>query len=428
MKSQLINLLKSKYLNFKDNITTKKEKLKHKKEEELMQIEMLDKNIDHISNSENKDKSHFDVFSSFIFWFMWALVVYLSYLFYQSLDLLYLVLTAYIISIAMETIIEMFQNKIKSRWLSIFLSYIILFWFLISWFILIVPFILSQFADILKLVITEINNFQVVLQKPEWLNNLIVNTNWIPTYIKNVVINSLKDTQFMEALQNTLRDNITQIVKYWSSYVDNLWSLVLSIVKWFFSGIFNIILVFVMSFFFSLEKDWVIKFLSVFSTNKKYFSVKMIKLYKKLWFRLKWQLLMSVFIWCTVWIVLLTLSWVTPIDLPSKFTLALIAWITEFVPILWPILGAIPAVLIAITTYWFTWFVIVWVAYYIIQWFENNVLIPIIMNKALWLSPLVIFIAMLIWWSVLGFTWIVLSVPIAVIVTLVFEDFVWKNE
>jgi hypothetical protein len=70
MKSQLINLLKSKYLNFKDNITTKKEKLKHKKEEELMQIEMLDKNIDHISNSENKDKSHFDVFSSFIFWFM----------------------------------------------------------------------------------------------------------------------------------------------------------------------------------------------------------------------------------------------------------------------------------------------------------------------------------------------------------------------
>lgn len=56
-----------------------------------------------------------------------------------------------------------------------------------------------------------------------------------------------------------------------------------------------------------------------------------------------------------------------------------------------------------------------------VQWSENNVLIPIIMNQALWISPLLIFVYV----DMMKFFMIYMSsvnIPLAVIIKLVFED------
>jgi predicted PurR-regulated permease PerM len=48
-------------------------------------------------------------------------------------------------------------------------------------------------------------------------------------------------------------------------------------------------------------------------------------------------------------------------------------------------------------------------------------LIPLLMNKTLGVNPVVIFLSMIIWSLVIGFVWVLLAVPIAVIITLFVE-------
>lgn len=403
------NMIKKKWVDIREN-----------DEIEIRNLEKLEKEQSKRLNSLEKNEKY-DWKFVIMFWIIWWFIMYISYIFFQSLSLIYLIFAAYIISIAMESIIEFFQKKLP-RSVAVILTYLILLAFILSGFLLVVPFIINQAADIIKLVLQEIDKFQVSLQK-EWIEQMVKSTKLIPGYLKNTIIYYLKDPQTVSAIQEWIEKNISQIVSVWNTFIKNVWYFLVNVIGSFFSALFQIWLVFILSIFFSLEKEWIIQFIDRISDKKWLLSTKIRKIYKKLWFRLKWQLLLSLYIGIVVWIVLETLSipWIW-IDLPNKFTLALIAGITEFVPMLGPILWAIPALLVAILAYWFKWFIWVLIAYYVIQWTENNILIPFVMNHALWISPLVIFIAMLVWWSVLWFVWIVLSVPIAVILTIVFED------
>ncbi|MDR2190238.1 MAG: AI-2E family transporter [Candidatus Peribacteria bacterium] len=61
------------------------------------------------------------------------------------------------------------------------------------------------------------------------------------------------------------------------------------------------------------------------------------------------------------------------------------------------------------------------IVYTIIQQFEGNVLIPFVMNKTLGLNPLLVFVCLLFGGVIMGVLGIVLAVPIAVIVSIIFE-------
>lgn len=404
------------------SVNKKTEDIKKHKAQELEQIERSYE----ISWWNNKD-SHYtkwDPLNIFIFWFIWAFVVYLCYVIFQSLYLVYLIMSAYIISIAVEVLIEFFQRKMP-RWLAILISYVLICAILVSGFILIVPFVLNQSVEVIKLLIDKVHAFQIVLQT-KWIDQIINEFWFLPWYAKKLLISSLNNAEAQATLQSTLQQNVSQIIAFGSSYVKNVWWIVVTVVTSLFSVIYNIVLVLMLSIFFSMEKDGVINFIASVSGRKHLVSIKLKKLYKKLWFWLKWQLLLWFFIGIATWILLTSLS-LFGIHLPNIATLAMIAWLTEFIPYIWPSLWAIPALLVAVSSYWFTWFVAVLLVYMILQWAENNVLVPLVMNQALWVSPLVIFVAMLIWASVLWFIGILLAVPIAVIVTLIFEDMVKDN-
>lgn len=404
--------------NTLDEISKKSQQIKMQNQKELDLIENLDKKI----SDKKKWTISRNLDSPIFFWISWLIVLYLWYSFYISLNYLYLLLTAFILSMSVEFIVERFE-KIIWRTLWVLFSYLIILIILIISLFFIVPFIFQQSADIITIFISKLLEFQTTL-KEKWLEFIIMNSYFLPWFIKSLIVWSLKDPQIVSAIQNTIQENLSQFVWYWSSYITNIWSLVIVFLKWFVSAIFQIILVFVLAIFFSFEKDWVIKVVAFLSWKEEFVSKKLEKLYKKLWFRLKWQIIMCFFIWITVFLMLNLVSFVSNIDIPYKITLSIIAWITEFVPMIWPIIWAIPAILVGSIAYWFTWFFVIAIIYYLIQSFENNVLIPIVMNRALWLSPLLIFIAMILWWSILWFYWIILSVPLAVIINLFFEDFI----
>ncbi len=92
--------------------------------------------------------------------------------------------------------------------------------------------------------------------------------------------------------------------------------------------------------------------------------------------------------------------------------LALIAGISELIPIVGPIVGAIPAVLIALSQSPKQAILVV-LLYVIIQQMENHLLVPKIMQMSVGLSPLTVLFVVLAGGSLMGIIGVLLAVPIA---------------
>ncbi len=104
------------------------------------------------------------------------------------------------------------------------------------------------------------------------------------------------------------------------------------------------------------------------------------------------------------------------LGLPYALLLGVVAGFTELIPIVGPILGAVPAVLIAfVQPPWGRWWgVLVVIGFYtLVQQLESNFVVPRVMKMAVGLSPLLTVVALLIGANLLGITGALLSLPVA---------------
>jgi predicted PurR-regulated permease PerM len=107
------------------------------------------------------------------------------------------------------------------------------------------------------------------------------------------------------------------------------------------------------------------------------------------------------------------------LGVPAAIALAVIAGVFEFIPIIGPILAAVPGIAIALTVSPLT---AVWVTlfYIAIQQMESNVLTPIVMRGAVRLPPALTVLFQTLMAVVFGFLGLLLAVPIlAVVMVLV---------
>lgn len=107
----------------------------------------------------------------------------------------------------------------------------------------------------------------------------------------------------------------------------------------------------------------------------------------------------------------------TLLGLPGALLLGLIAALTEAIPIVGPLLGAIPAVLVAATVSP-ELAVVVAVIYVVLQFLEGSVLVPLVMRNTIGISPLLVFVSLLIGAAVGGLVGAFLAVPIAAVVEI----------
>ena len=115
------------------------------------------------------------------------------------------------------------------------------------------------------------------------------------------------------------------------------------------------------------------------------------------------------------------------IGVPYFYVLGLLAAVGEMIPVVGPILAAIPAVLLGLTVSPQTALIVV--AYSWAQQFvENNLLVPRIMERQVGVSPATILIALLIGSTLLGLVGAILAVPTAAIVQVVFQELVVNAE
>ena len=118
----------------------------------------------------------------------------------------------------------------------------------------------------------------------------------------------------------------------------------------------------------------------------------------------------------------------TAMRIPYALPLAILAAVGEMVPVIGPIVGALPALAIALlSSPWQFWSVLIFAI--LLQKIENLFIAPRVLSKKLSISPLAIFIAFMMGASLLGIVGAIMAIPIAAILQVTFEEaFVARRE
>jgi len=134
------------------------------------------------------------------------------------------------------------------------------------------------------------------------------------------------------------------------------------------------------------------------------------------------QLILSGIMGVTMFAIMLALR------IPYALPLALLATVGEMVPVIGPILGFTPALMIAIlNSRWQFWSVLI--AAVVMQKVENFIIAPRVMSRKVSISPLSAFIAFMIGASLLGIVGALMAIPVAAILHVAFEEmFVGRRE
>ena len=115
------------------------------------------------------------------------------------------------------------------------------------------------------------------------------------------------------------------------------------------------------------------------------------------------------------------------IGLPYFYVMALICGIGELVPIVGPIISAVPALIVAFTVSPNT--ALITAAYlFVQQQVENNIIIPRLMKSQTGVSPLIVMVAILVGGEFLGVIGALLAVPTAAVIQIFLRDYLDSRE
>jgi len=109
--------------------------------------------------------------------------------------------------------------------------------------------------------------------------------------------------------------------------------------------------------------------------------------------------------------------------IPYAFLWGLLAWFMGYIPSIGFWIALIPPVLLAYAMYGLQTALIVFFAYVLINGGVQNFIQPKIMGQRLKISPVVVFVSLLIWGYLLGGIGAILAVPMTLLVLIIMENF-----
>lgn len=329
-------------------------------------------------------------------------------------DKIILLLLAFFVAAVLDPGVRSLEKIGFPRGIAILLLYFIAIFVILFLLVSLIPIVASQLQQIALLINDRVNSF---LQDPEiQLPLLTYEVNARLTEIVRVTLENMSISKFTDALQ-ILGQNMSSFAQ---GSVIALTRIAGSVGNFF----VKLIVVLVLAFFIQIEKEHLRLWIRSFFTAKyrAYLDVKTEAIHLKIGQWARGQLLLGLAIGSLVFVAL------TILQIPYAATLAVLAGFTEFIPYIGPFIAAVPSVLIALTEGGFFWALIVAGVYYVIQWCENNLLVPLIMKRAVGLSPIAIIFAMLMGLSfpdvihpILG---LLIAVPVTTIVAVFLDD--WR--
>lgn len=214
-----------------------------------------------------------------------------------------------------------------------------------------------------------------------------------------------------------ITENIEGLIRLPAGYLVQLGGGVANFAGALFGGIFSFILVIIFSFYLAAQEKGIEKFLRLITPLQ--YEPYVIDLWGRSqhavgrWIRA--QLLLGALVGVLIFFAL------TILGVRHALVFALLAGVFELIPVVGPILAAVPAVAVAFLSSPTLGLITIGV-YFLVQQFESNVIVPVVMQKAVGLSPLIVVLALLIGARVGGFFGLLLAVPVTAILAEFIND------
>ena len=202
-----------------------------------------------------------------------------------------------------------------------------------------------------------------------------------------------------------------------TSYAEKISGGVLSLASMFFGGILSFVLIVVFSFYLTAQEKGIESFLRLITpvTQESYVIDLWMRSQKKLGRWLRAQILLGALVGVLIFIGL------TIMGVENALFFALLAAVFEIIPVVGPVLAAIPSTIIAFFSSPLLGLSVI-ALFIVVQQLESHVIIPVVMRKAVGLSPLIVVLALLIGAKIGGIFGILLAVPITVILAEFVSD------
>ncbi|KKW25514.1 MAG: hypothetical protein VE99_C0001G0151 [candidate division Kazan bacterium GW2011_GWC1_52_13] len=218
-------------------------------------------------------------------------------------------------------------------------------------------------------------------------------------------------------IQTHLLDDSQQNLNALSNFLNSFTSNIFNTTRGFISGFVALLTVFVLTLYLLLDENGIKKFfvalLPIKQKNQIVTIANKVGLGLGAW--LRGQILLGIIVGMVVYVGLYFLH------IPYALTLALLAGILEIIPVIGPIISAIPAILIALTLSPTT-ALLVTVFYILVQELENKLLVPKVMQLTVGLHPVTIIIVLLIGAKLMGILGILLAVPVTTMVYIILRE------
>lgn len=307
------------------------------------------------------------------FWVVW-----------QVQDILLLFFLALLISFALLPLIEKLERKGVGRIWACLLTYLTV----LSAFLLILGFGIPPMVEQTTLFVT---------QMPRLIESVLSNPSLAPL-----------SQSFVEEAARQL-----------ASASGSILSLTLGI----FGSFLALVTVFVFSFYFSLEYEKVSqKFLSLLEATwrkRAEDSVAQIEVKIGAWVRGEFILMLVVAIFSYIGLTILRVPYALP--------LSLIAGILEIVPVIGPIVSAVPAAIVGFSSSALLGLGVL-ALFTLIQQVENNFIVPRVMEKVVGFDPLLTMSAIFVGGKLFGMGGAFLAVPVALIIQVLIAKFLLEKK
>lgn len=339
-------------------------------------------------------------------------VAFGAWLLYQIRDKLILLLLAAFLAVVIDPSVQAMQRIKIPRGIAVLLHYVVAIFLIIFLIVSFIPIIATQLQQLSLFLSTEVNVF---------LSNPQIQIPFFNGEV-NERLTALAKTTLEQLAIRDFTGAIDRAGSHLSAFAGGSWEVAKSITGSVATFVASSIVVLVLAFFMQIEKERILRWIRGFlpAHTKFYTNMKFEAVYIKLsqWARGELLLMFSIFS--------LTLVALVILRMPYALTLAVLAGFCEFIPAVGPFIAAVPAVLIGTTQGGVMWGAVLIAVYYVIQWCENNLLVPLIMKRAVGLSPIAILFALMVGISfpdiihpVIG---VILAIPATTVLSIFLED------
>jgi predicted PurR-regulated permease PerM len=397
----------------KKNAKKLRDKVQQLKKEQNKRNEIPPIDLDNFKEPKKKNAEQVVIHFSMVSVAKATLVVIglglLAWFLYDIQQILVLIFVALFLAAALDSVVDRLQEKGVPRAASVLGIYFLFFILLVVFISTLIPLLAQQTQELARTLSQLVSN----LTQREDLWQLPYTEpirNWVEDFLTEID---------QDTVVSNLETSLEALAKQMQGIAGNTWGAI----KIVFDSIFNAILVMVLTFFMIVDEKAIENFLiSLFpSKHTQYIIAKSEAVKAKIGYWMRGQLQLMVIMAVITYIVLVMLG------VEYALTLAIIAGITELLPVVGPIIAMLPALLVGLnqSASMALWILI---AYIVIQQLEGNIIVPIVMKKAVGLNPIIIVIAMLIGFHFLSVLGMIIAVPVATAVSIFITDYAKRSK